>query len=105
MNQKNIEKYIQALKGNIYTNRISLVLYDGELDIYHYVYKIQRKTNECEMLSINYRQSKYYDITLPFIDQLDPYYGHCQILKEDPHIGQHIRVILNEIKKQELEEN
>ena len=54
MTKRNIEKYIKTLKGRIHSNRISVVLYDEGYDIYHYIYRIRRRKNECEMLSVNY---------------------------------------------------
>lgn len=78
MTKRNIEKYIKTLKGRIHSNRISVVLYDEGYDIYHYIYRIRRRKNECEMLSVNYEAVEYFDLTLPFIDQLDTEFGTLQ---------------------------
>jgi hypothetical protein len=100
MIRTNIEEYIKALKGEVHTNRISVVLYDEEYDIYHYISKIRRNANECEMLSVNYKMIEYFDLTLPFIDQLNHYYGHCSILRDDPHIGQDVHTLCETLNQQ-----
>ena len=60
MIRTNIEEYIKALKGKIHTNKISVVLYDEEYDIYHYISKIRRNANECEMLSVTLTSHRNY---------------------------------------------
>jgi hypothetical protein len=100
MTKRNIEKYIKTLKGRIDSNRISVVLYDEGYDIYHYIYRIRRRKNECEMLSVNYEAVEYFDLTLPFIDQLDTEFGHCRILTGDPHVGQNARELCKILNQQ-----
>lgn len=103
MTKRNIEKYIKTLKGRIHSNRISVVLYDEGYDIYHYIYRIRRRKNECEMLSVNYEAVEYFDLTLPFIDQLDTEFGHCRILTGDPNIGQNARELCKILNQQVTE--
>lgn len=100
MIKTNIEEYIKALHGKIHTNNISVVLYDEEYDVYHYIYRIRRNVNECEMLSVNYKMIECFDLTLPFINQLNRYYGHCRILSDDPHIGQNAHILCEKLNQQ-----
>lgn len=95
MIKTNIEEYIKKLSGKVNTCKISVVLYDEANNIYHYIYKIKRNINECEMISVNYESIEDFDISLPFINQLNQYYNHCRILTDDSHIGQNARSLCN----------
>lgn len=96
---EDIEKYISCIGGRIYTNKVSVILYDRASEIYHLLFKIRRNRDECMMLSIRIGNGYYDDMSSPMITQLNYYFGHCHILKDSPYIGTDIDTIIKKLKK------
>lgn len=95
-----IEEYIKHLKGRIYTNKVSVVLYDKPIKTYHLLFRIQRSKDECMMLSFRKYNDHYcYDISAPLITQLNYYYGYCQILRKSSYTDKNIYDIISELRK------
>lgn len=86
-NNIDIEKYISELKGRIYTKKVSVVLYDINLHGYHLISMIRRNTDECLMMTLYGKELKYMEFSLPFISQLNQYYGYCEIVEDSSFIG------------------
>ena len=84
-----IEEYIKRLpKKELNSNRISVVLYDPNWNNYHLMYKINVRKDTCIMMSTSiYPGMNFTELTLPFISQLNAYYGHCVIDKSNTLIG------------------
>ena len=104
MEEDTVESHIEKLKGHIYTNKVKVVLYDEERDVYHLIYKINRSKNECMMASYRGTSPNNYEVCLPFIDSLDHHFGHCQILNDHKYLNKDIHdiehIFLNELKKE-----
>lgn len=97
-----IEQHIRHLKGKIYSSRISAVLYDKTVNEYHLIFNIRKTHDICNMLSFidNDKDIRYYyDLSEPFITQLNYYYGHCQILEDSEYIGRDYTDIIKTIKE------
>lgn len=83
-----IEKYINTLKGNRNNRKISVVLYDPAWNNHHYIFMINRKQDQCLMMStFIFSGEKYIELTSPFISQLNTYYGHCEIEETHDFLG------------------
>lgn len=95
---EDIESYIKEMKGRIYTKKVSVVLYDLDLDGYHLISCIQRSRDECIMLTIYGEDYRYQEFSLPFISQLNHYYGHCVIIEDSSFVGRNIDDIAKERK-------
>lgn len=93
-----IEDYIAHLKGKIYTSKVSVVLYDQSIKMYHLIFKIQRSRDDCIMLSFR-KKNNCYEISEPFLSQLNYYYGHCQILEESHYKGKDIHNIMSKLRR------
>lgn len=104
LEEDTVESHIEKLKGHVYTNKVKVVLYDEERDVYHLIYKINRSKNECMMASYRRTSSNNYEVCLPFIDSLDHYFGRCRILNDHKYLNKDIRdiehIFLNELKKE-----
>lgn len=97
-----IERYIRCLKGKIYSSRISAVLYDKAVNEYHLIFNIRKTHDTCHMLSFTDSDQGigyYYDLSEPFITQLNYYYGDCQILEDSEYIGKNYTDIIKTIKE------
>jgi len=104
LEEDTVESHIEKLKGHVYTNKVKVVLYDEERDVYHLIYKINRSKNECMMASYRRTSSNNYEVCLPFIDSLDHHFGRCRILNDHKYLNKDIRdiehIFLNELKKE-----
>ncbi len=99
MKKESVENYIRNLKGHIYTNKIMVVLYEETRDVYHLIYKIKRSTNICVMASYQGTEPRNYEVSIPFIDSLDHYFGDCKILCSHEYLQQDIRAVMKKINK------
>ena len=93
LEEDTVESHIEKLKGHVYTNKVKVVLYDEERDVYHLIYKINRSKNECMMASYRGTSPNNYEVCLPFIDSLDHHFGHCRILNDHKYLNKDIRDI------------
>jgi hypothetical protein len=104
LEEDTVESHIEKLKGHVYTNKVKVVLYDEERDVYHLIYKINRSKNECMMASYRRTSPNNYEVCLPFIDSLDHHFGRCRILNDHKYLNKDIRdiehIFLNELKKE-----
>lgn len=104
LEEDTVESHIEKLKGHVYTNKVKVVLYDEERDVYHLIYKINRSKNECMMASYRRTSLNNYEVCLPFIDSLDHHFGRCRILNDHKYLNKDIRdiehIFLNELKKE-----
>ena len=104
LEEDTVESHIEKLKGHVYTNKVKVVLYDEERDVYHLIYKINRSKNECMMASYRGTSPNNYEVCLPFIDSLDHHFGHCRILNDHKYLNKDIHdiehIFLNELKKE-----
>lgn len=104
LEEDTVEIHIEKLKGHVYTNKVKVVLYDEERDVYHLIYKINRSKNECMMASYRGTSPNNYEVCLPFIDSLDHHFGHCRILKNHKYLNKDIhdieRIFLNKFKNE-----
>lgn len=94
----NIEDHIAHLRGRIYTKKVSVVLYDHSIEMYHLIFNIQKSQDTCMMLSFR-KNNDYFEISEPFISQLNYYYDHCQILEESCYKKKDIHNIISELRK------
>lgn len=101
-----IEEYINNLKGNRNNSKISIALYDAKNDNYHFIYRINKLKDTCMMASTSiYPDVHFIELSLPFISQLNEYYGHCQIDEDNEFIGmnyEEIDKILKERYKKQM---
>lgn len=104
LEEDTVESHIEKLKGHVYTNKVKVVLYDEERDVYHLIYKINRSKNEYMMASYRRTSPNNYEVCLPFIDSLDHHFGRCRILNDHKYLNKDIRdiehIFLNELKKE-----
>ena len=104
LEEDTVEIHIEKLKGHVYTNKVKVVLYDEERDVYHLIYKINRSKNECMMASYRGTSPNNYEVCLPFIDSLDHHFGHCRILNDHKYLNKDIhdieRIFLNKFKNE-----
>lgn len=104
LEEDTVESHIEKLKGHVYTNKVKVVLYDEERDVYHLIYKINRSKNECMIASYQRTSPNNYEVCLPFIDSLDHHFGRCRILNDHKYLNKDIRdiehIFLNELKKE-----
>lgn len=52
LEEDTVESHIEKLKGHVYTNKVKVVLYDEERDVYHLIYKINRSRMNVRWLHI-----------------------------------------------------
>lgn len=84
----NIEEYIKNKRGRLYTKNITVILYDKQRDIYHYLFKINRNKDECLMMTSPTNNTfGIIDLHFPFISQLNYYYGDCSIVSNHSYLG------------------
>ena len=96
-NTIDIEEYIKKLRGRLNAYKSSLVLYDQQAKIYYVLSNIDRKTDSCTMLAIPINKDYgYCEISTPFISQLNAYYGHCKILRENKFLQKNIRDLMKQ---------
>lgn len=104
LEEDTVESHIEKLKGHVYTNKVKVVLYDEERDVYHLIYKINRSKNECMIALYRRTSPNNYEVCLPFIDSLDHHFGRCRILNDHKYLNKDIRdiehIFLNELKKE-----
>ena len=94
-NVVDIEKYISSLNGQINSYKVSVVLYDPLIKMYHLLYLINKEKDECTMLTIS-SDMTYYNISVPFISQLNMYYDHCDIETSSIYLNKDIEKIRKE---------
>lgn len=90
-----IEGYISNLKGQINSDKVSIVLYDPLIQMYHLLYLINKEADECTMLTIS-TDKTYYNTSVPFISQLNMYYDHCDIENSSIYLNKDIKEIRKE---------
>lgn len=84
----NIEEYIKNKKGRLYTNNITVILYDQQKDIYHFLFKINKNKDECLMMTSPTNGTfGSTELNFPFISQLNYYYGDCTIISDHSYLG------------------
>lgn len=90
-----IEEYIKHLSGRINTYKSSVVLYDPYIRAYHLLYLINRKKDDCTMLTMPVKKDDgYCEVSTPFISQLNAFYNHCEIIKTSPYLQKDIRILM-----------
>lgn len=90
-----IERYISNLNGQLNSYNVSVVLYDPLINMYHLLYLINRETDECTMLTLS-SDMAYYNVSVPFISQLNMYYDHCDIETSSIYLDKDIKQIRKE---------
>ena len=94
-NRTDIEEYIKHLPGRINTYKSSVVLYDPYIRAYHLLYLINRKKDDCTMLTMPVKKDDgYCEVSTPFISQLNAFYNHCEIIKTSPYLQKDIRILM-----------
>lgn len=102
----NIKEYLDSIDTASYSKGIiAAVLYDSKEDTHLYLFDFtfdEYGNKYCTMLSepIN-KDLPYVELSLPFIDSLDEYYGSYSPIKDCEDIGKHHKDIRKKLKKKE----
>jgi hypothetical protein len=77
-----IEEYVRSFRRKkARRDVIRVVLYDSVFDMYLFLFNFNWKDYSCTMLSSPGGLCDICEMFIPFIDQLDHYYGDCTIIK------------------------
>ena len=102
----NIKKYIDSVDTSAYKQGIiSVVLYDKINDTHLYLFDFtydEYGNKYCTM--INEPMSKdlpYVELSLPFINTLDNYYGSYEVVLNDSNIGKRYTTVMKRLKNKE----
>lgn len=98
-NVTNIEEYIKNLKGRPLSYKASVVMYDPSSNLNHLIFMINRKIDECQMLSISLKTKGDYSVSAPFISHLNLLYDQCIIDPDSPYLGKDIRHIMHALER------
>ena len=102
----NIKEYINSIDTKAYSKGIiSIVLYDSIKDTHLYLFDFtldEQGNKYCTMLNepIN-KDLPYVELSTPFIDTIDDYYGSYIPLSNSKYIGKHYKTIMKRLKHKE----
>ena len=102
----NIKEYIDSIDTKAYSKGIiSIVLYDSIKDTHLYLFDFtfdEYGNKYCTMLNEPISKDlPYVELSTPFIDSLDEYYGSYSPIKECNDIGKHYKDVMKKLKKKE----
>ena len=101
-----IEKHINNSKGRVYTNKISVVLYDPTNRVNYFILMINKRADECMLMVSPTKETGYIcELYAPMISQLNMYYSHCIILEKHKFIGQHYKDVMDILESKYLNHN
>ncbi len=102
----NIKEYIDLIDTVSYSKGIiSVVLYDKQNDTHLYLFDFEydeQGNKYCTMLNepIN-KDLPYVELSTPFIDTIDEYYGSYIPISSSKDIGKHYKSVMKRLKHKE----
>ena len=102
----NIKEYIDSIDTASYPEGIiSVVLYDSKNDTHLYLFDFsldEQGNKYCTMLNepIN-KELPYVELSTPFIDTIDGYYGSYIPISRSKDIGKHYKSVMKRLKHKE----
>ena len=102
----NIKEYINSIDTSLYSEGIiSVVLYDSQNDTHLYLFDFtfdEYGNKYCTMLNEPISKDlPYVELSTPFIDSFDVYYGSYRPIKDIPYINKHYKTVMNKLKTKE----
>lgn len=102
----NIKEYIDSIDTASYPKGIiSVVLYGKQNNTHLYLFDFdydEYGNKYCTMLNEPISKDlPYVELSTPFIDSLDEYYGSYRPIKDSPYINKHYKTVMNKLKTKE----
>lgn len=82
-----IERTIYHSQIKKESNKISVILIDTTANQKYYLFGISKDKDRCILMTSPCEKSPICELHSPFISQLNYYYGHCLIDKDNKHLG------------------
>ena len=102
----NIKEYIESIETSVYSKGIiSVVLYDSIKNTHLYLFDIvldEQGNKYCTMLNEPISKDfPYVELSTPFIDTIDKYYGSYSPISNSKDIGKHYKAVMKRLKQKE----
>lgn len=102
----NIKNYIDSIDTESYSEGIiSVVLYDKQNDTHLYLFDFtydEYGNKYCTMLNEPISKDlPYVELSSPFVDMMDYYYGSYVPIKESKDIGKNYKTVMKKLKRKE----